>query len=211
MLPFAFAWPRLDPAAAVSMCLVMIVVMTESLGMFYAVSRIVDRPVDAGDVARGLRADALGTLVGGVFNTFPYTSFSQNVGLLAVTGVTSRYVCAAGGVIMLLLGLCPKLAMVAAAVPTVVLGGAGLVMFGMIAATGIRMLATVDFAANQNNLIVVAVATSLGTIPLVADRLFQFAPAVLAPLLHSGILLATVAAVILNLFFNGLGARAAAD
>ena len=211
VLPFAFALPRFDPAAALSMCLVMIVVMTESLGMFYAVSRIVDRPIDAGDVARGLRADALGTLIGGVFNTFPYTSFSQNVGLLAVTGVTSRYVCAAGGVIMLLLGLCPKLAMAAAAVPTVVLGGAGLVMFGMIAATGVRMLATVDFAANQNNLIVVAVATSLGTIPLVADKFFQFAPAVLAPLLHSGILLATVAAVILNLFFNGLSAGAAVE
>ena len=98
---------------------------------------------------QGLRADGVGTLLGGIFNTFPYTSFSQNVGLVSVTGVRSRWVTVAGGAIMLLLGLLPKMAALVEAVPLVVLGGAGLVMFGMVAATGARILTTVDFKNNQ--------------------------------------------------------------
>ena len=85
--------------------------------------------------------DGLGTILGGVFNTFPYTSFSQNVGLVGVTGIRSRFVCVAGGAIMIVLGLIPKMGALVEALPTVVLGGAGLVMFGMVAATGIRILA----------------------------------------------------------------------
>ncbi len=208
VLPLQFGPPRFDAAAAVSMCLVMIVVMIESFGMFLAVGTIVERPASRADLTRGLRADAVGTLIGGFFNTFPYTSFSQNVGLISVTGIRSRHVCAAGGIIMLLLGLSPKLAATMASVPAFVLGGAGLVMFGMIAATGIRILAGVDYVRNRDNQLVVAVSLGVGMIPLVSEKFFQFAPAVLSPLLHSGILLATVSAVGLNVFLNGLHPRA---
>ncbi|MET0363791.1 MAG: nucleobase:cation symporter-2 family protein [Sphingobium sp.] len=208
--PLAFGMPRFELGASVSMCLVMIIVMIESLGMFFAVSEMVGRPATEGMLTRGLRADALGTLLGGVFNTFPYTSFSQNVGLIAMTGIRSRYVCAAGGAIMMILALSPKLAVTIASVPSFVLGGAGLVMFGMIAATGIRILTAVDFTSNSYNLTIVAVSTSVGMIPLVADGFFQHAPAMLQPLLHSGILLTTVSAVGLNLFFNGAGRGAEA-
>lgn len=201
--PFRLASPRFELTASLSMCVVMIVVMVESFGMFLAVGAIVERPVSRICLARGLRADALATAIGGVFNTFPHTSFSQNVGLIGVTGVHSRYVCAVGGVLLLLLGLSPKLSAAIAAIPPYVLGGAGLVMFGMIAATGVRILGDVDFK-NRNNLTVVAVSLAVGMIPLVSSKFFQFAPAVLTPLLHSGILLATVAAVALNLFLNGL-------
>jgi NCS2 family nucleobase:cation symporter-2 len=216
VMPLQFGTPRFDAASAASMCLVMVVVMVESFGLFLALGSIVHRPAKQHDLARGLRADALGTLIGGVFNTFPYTSFSQNVGLISVTGVRSRYVCAAAGGVLLLLGLSPKLAAVIAAIPPFVLGGAGLVMFGMIAATGIRILGSVKFASDGNSLTVVAVSLGVGMIPLVSDKFFQFAPSVLAPLLHSGILLATVTAVGLNAFLNGLGgeprgARPAAD
>lgn len=202
--PMRFGWPRFEFAASLSMCLVMIVIMVESFGMFLAVGAIVETQVSRVALARGLRADALATAIGGVFNTFPHTSFSQNVGLIGVTGVHSRYVCAVGGVLLLLLGLSPKLSATIAAIPAFVLGGAGLVMFGMIAATGVRILSDVNFTSNRHNLTVVAVSLSVGMIPLVADKFFQFAPAALAPLLHSGILLATVAAVALNLFLNGL-------
>lgn len=209
VIPLQFGAPSFDAASAVSMCLVMIVVMIESFGMFLALGSIVRRPPTQVDLARGLRADALGTVIGGLFNTFPYTSFSQNVGLIGVTGVSSRYVCAAAGGLLLLLGLSPKLAAVVAAIPTFVLGGAGLVMFGMIAATGIRILGGVSFAIDGHNLTVVAVSLGVGMIPLVSEKFFQFAPAVLAPLLHSGILLATVTAVGLNAFLNGLGSASA--
>ena len=96
----------------------------------------------------GLRADGVGTILGGIFNTFPYTSFSQNVGLVGVTGVRSRWITVTGGIIMIILGLLPKMAALVEAVPQVVLGGAGLVMFGMVAATGARILTGVNFKTN---------------------------------------------------------------
>ena len=206
VLPFQFGAPRFEAVPILTLCLVMIVVMVESLGMFFAVGEMVGRPMDQKTITRGLRGDAIGAILGGVFNTFPYTSFSQNVGLVGVTGVRSRYVCVAGGIIMLLLGLSPKLAALAAAAPAFVLGGAGLVMFGMVVASGIKVLSTVDYAGNRNNLFVVAVSVGVGLIPLVADKFFQFMPPALAPLLHSGVLLSTLTAVALNLYFNGLGA-----
>ena len=208
--PFAFGWPKFDLVASLTLCLVMVVVMIESTGMFLALAEITGDPVDEERLGRGLRADGLGTLLGGVFNTFPYSSFSQNIGLVGVTGVRSRWVAVVGGFIMLVLGLVPKLAALVEAVPQCVLGGAGLVMFGMVAATGARILGSVDFARNRNNLFIVAVSVGFGLIPLVAPNFFKQMPHALHPLLESGILLAAICAVVLNLFFNGLGDRESA-
>jgi uracil-xanthine permease len=201
--PFAFGPPTFDVVMILTMTLVMIVVMIESTGMFLALSDITGKKIGQKDLAAGLRTDGLGTLIGGVFNTFPYTSFSQNVGLVGVTGVRSRWVCVAGGVIMIVLGLLPKMAAFVESIPTFVLGGAGLVMFGMVAATGIRILSTVDYKGNRHNLYIVALAIGFGLIPLVAPRWTQQMAHGLHPLLESGILLTAVAAVALNLFFNG--------
>ena len=211
--PFQFGLPTFDALAILTMCLVMIVVMIESTGMFLALGELTDRKIDKEDLTRGLRVDGLGTLIGGIFNTFPYTSFSQNVGLVGITGVRSRWVTATGGVIMLALGLLPKIATVVASVPQFVLGGAGIVMFGMVCATGIRILARVDFRGNPNNAYVVAISIGLGMIPLVSERFFVQMPKALGPLLHSGILLASISAVLLNAYFNGMkgGADAAAE
>jgi len=201
--PFAFGIPTFDPVMILTMTLVMIVVMIESTGMFLALSDITGRKIGQPELAAGLRTDGLGTLIGGIFNTFPYTSFSQNVGLVGVTGVRSRYVTVAGGIIMVILGLLPKMAAFVEAIPQFVLGGAGLVMFGMVAATGIRILSTVDYKGNRNNLYIVALAIGFGLIPLVAPRWMQQMAHSLHPLLESGILLTAIAAVVLNLFFNG--------
>ncbi len=187
--PFQFGFPTFDLVASITMCLVMIVVMIESTGMFLALGEMTDRKIDQAALTKGLRADGVGTLIGGIFNTFPYTSFSQNVGLVGVTGIRSRWVTAAGGVIMLALGLIPKMAALVEAVPLVVLGGAGLVMFGMVAATGARILTNVDFKTNRYNLFVVAIAVGFGMIPLVAPNFFRQLPHALHPLLESGILL----------------------
>jgi uric acid transporter len=201
--PFAFGMPTFDPLMILTMTLVMIVVMIESTGMFLALSDLTDRKISQQQLAAGLRTDGIGTVIGGLFNTFPYTSFSQNVGLVGVTGVKSRYVCVAGGVIMIVLGLLPKMAAFVESIPQFVLGGAGLVMFGMVAATGIRILSTVDYKNNRHNLYVVALSIGFGLIPLVAPRWTQQMAHGLHPLLESGILLTAVAAVALNLFFNG--------
>lgn len=201
--PFAFGMPTFDIVMILTMTLVMIVVMIESTGMFLALSDLTGRKIDQPALAAGLRTDGLGTLIGGIFNTFPYTSFSQNVGLVGVTGVKSRWVCVAGGVIMIVLGMLPKMAAFVESIPQFVLGGAGLVMFGMVAATGIRILSTVDFKGNRHNLYIVALAIGFGLIPLVAPRWTQQMAHGLHPLLESGILLTAVAAVVLNIFFNG--------
>jgi len=201
--PFAFGMPTFDPVLIFTMSLVMIVVMIESTGMFLALSDITAKPVNQRELTAGLRTDGLGTLIGGMLNTFPYTSFSQNVGLVGVTGVRSRFVCVTAGLIMVALGLLPKMAALVEAVPQFVLGGAGLVMFGMVAATGIRILAAVDFTHKRHNLYVVAISIGFGMVPLVAPRWFQHMNHNLHPLLDSGILLASISAVALNLFFNG--------
>jgi uric acid transporter len=210
VLPFRFGMPQFYLVPIATMCIVMIVVMIESLGMFLALGEMTGKTIDRDALSRGLRADGVGTLLGGIFNTFPYTSFSQNVGLVSVTGVRSRWVTITGGAIMLLLGLMPKLAALVEAVPVVVLGGAGLVMFGMVAATGARILTAVDFRNNRFNLFVVAISVGFGLIPLAAPGFFRNLPHDLQPLLESGILLCAVVAVILNAFFNGIGSSAAA-
>ncbi|WP_157272040.1 nucleobase:cation symporter-2 family protein [Azohydromonas aeria] len=207
--PFSFGLPTFDPIMVLTMTLVMIVVMIESTGMFLALSDITGKKIGQAELAAGLRTDGLGTVIGGIFNTFPYTSFSQNVGLVGVTGVKSRWVCVAAGAIMVVLGLLPKMAALVESVPTFVLGGAGLVMFGMVAATGIRILSTVDYRSNRHNLYIVAISIGAGMIPLVAPRWMQQMSHSLHPLLESGILLASISAVALNLFFNGARGNAA--
>ncbi|MFG1180442.1 nucleobase:cation symporter-2 family protein [Xanthobacter versatilis] len=204
ILPFHFGMPTFHIVPIITMCIVMVVVMIESVGMFLALSDITGKPVDQKALTKGLRADGVGTLLGGVFNTFPYTSFSQNVGLVGVTGVRSRWVTVVGGLIMLGLGLLPKMAALVEAVPQVVLGGAGLVMFGMVAATGARILTGVDFKTNRFNLFIVAVSVGFGMIPLVSPNFFKNLPHELHPLLESGILLCAIVAVLLNVFFNGV-------
>ena len=210
VIPFHFGLPQFHLVPIITMCIVMIVVMIESLGMFLALSDMTGKTIDREALSRGLRADGVGTLIGGIFNTFPYTSFSQNVGLVSVTGVRSRWVTITGGIIMLLLGLVPKLSALVEAVPQVVLGGAGLVMFGMVAATGARILTAVDFRTNRFNLFVVAISVGFGLIPLAAPGFFHNLPKDLQPLLDSGILLCAVVAVALNAFFNGIGSGASA-
>jgi len=201
--PFSFGMPTFDLFMIATMVIVMIVVMIESTGMFLALGDITGKKITQKDLAAGLRTDGLGTLIGGIFNTFPYTSFSQNVGLVAVTGVRSRWVTVAGGTIMIILGLLPKMGALVESIPQFVLGGAGLVMFGMVAATGIRILTTVDYKHNRNNLYIVALSIGFGMIPLVAPRWSEHMWHELHPLLESGILLTALAAFVLNLYFNG--------
>jgi len=179
----------------------------ESTGMFLALSELTDKKISNEELANGLRADCIGTVIGGVFNTFPYTSFSQNIGLVGVTGVRSRYVCVAAGLILAAFGLFPKMALVAASIPVYVLGGAGIVMFGMVTATGIKILSNAGMNDNRSNLFIVAISIGAGMIPLVAPQFFQQLPDWLSTVVNSGILLTTLCAILLNLFFNGQGAE----
>jgi NCS2 family nucleobase:cation symporter-2 len=201
--PFHFGMPTFHAGAIVTMGLVMIITLVESTAVFLALAEITGTRFTGRNLTQALRADGLGILAGGVFNAFPYTSFSQNVGLVTVTGVRSRFVCATGGVILMVLGLLPKLAHVVAAVPQQVLGGAGIVMFGMVAAAGVRILSAVDFQGNRHNLFIVASSLGFGMIPTLSPRFFQHLPDWTSPITSSGVVLGTLVAVILNLLLNG--------
>jgi len=182
--------------------------MMETTGNSLAVGEIVGRPVDAERLARGLRADGLCTTLGGILNAFPYTAYAQNAGLVRLTGVRSRYVVATAGVMLMLLGLVPKLAAVVASIPAPVLGGAGLAMFGAVAAVGIRTLTQVDFE-RDGNLIIVAVALALAMIPVALPNFYSTFPQGAQTVLNSGITAASVSAVALNVVFNVLRPRPA--
>ncbi|MEF3090784.1 nucleobase:cation symporter-2 family protein [Raoultella sp. WB_B2P2-3] len=201
--PLALGTPVFDPISIITMTAVMIIVFIESMGMFLALGEIVGRKLTPQDIIRGLRVDGIGTLFGGLFNSFPHTSFSQNVGLVSVTRVHSRWVCVASGAILIIFGMVPKMAVLVASIPQFVLGGAGLVMFGMVLATGIRILARINYSTNRYNLYIVAISLGVGLTPTLSTQFFSKFPEVLQPLLHSGIMLATFSAVTLNLFFNG--------
>ncbi|WP_338693705.1 nucleobase:cation symporter-2 family protein [Streptomyces sp. Q6] len=201
--PFHFGAPEFHGAAIVSMLVVALVSMTETTGDFIAVGEITERPVTPRALGDGLRADGFSTLLGGVFNTFPYTAFAQNVGLVGMTRVRSRWVVATAGGILVLLGLLPKLGAVVAAIPAPVLGGAGLVMFGTVAASGLRTLAKVDFQGNHN-LTIVAVSVALGVLPVGVPDIYARFPHWFQTIMDSGISAGCITAIALNLLFNHL-------
>ncbi|SDQ12124.1 nucleobase:cation symporter-2, NCS2 family [Curtobacterium sp. UNCCL20] len=203
--PFHFGLPTFDVASIVSMLVVGLVIMTETTGDMIAVGEVTGRPVSKRTLADGLRADGLGTVVGGVFNTFPYTAFAQNVGLVALTGVRSRYVATAAGGILVVLGLVPKVAAVVEAIPHAVLGGAGVALFGMVAASGIRTLSKVRF--DNRNVLVVALPLGIALLPTVAPSIYAAFPTWFTLVFDSGISAGAVAAILLNLL---LGSRSVA-
>jgi len=212
VLPLQFGIPTFQLVPCLTMCLVVTIVFIEATGMFLALGAMTGREIGAADIKRGLRADSIGTILGAVFNTFPYVSYSQNIGLVGVTGIFSRWVCVAGGVIMLALGLVPKLAFIVASVPQCVLGGAGFIMFGMVAATGIKILSTVNFTTERFNVLIVAISIGFGVIPIVSPNFFHIMPAELRPIFGDAIIMTSIAAVLLNAYFNRTtNAQAAQD
>ncbi|MFI1188629.1 nucleobase:cation symporter-2 family protein [Streptomyces californicus] len=204
--PFAFGAPQFEIAAIVSMCIVMLVCMTESTADMLALGKIVDRPADERTIEGGLRADTLGSAISPLFNGFMCSAFAQNVGLVAMTKIRSRFVVAAGGAILILLGLVPVAASVIALVPLPVLGGAGIVLFGTVAASGIQTLATAALEKGENALIVAA-AVGIGLIPIAAPQFYHAFPEDLLVVLDSGISTGCVVAIVLNLAFNHFGRK----
>ncbi|MFE9308058.1 nucleobase:cation symporter-2 family protein [Streptomyces sp. NPDC006706] len=204
--PFAFGAPVLQPAAILSLCIVMLVLMTESSAGMLALGEICDRRADARTITRGLRTDGLATLLGPVFGGFPTSAFAQNVGVVSLTRVRSRYVVAVAGSALLLLGAFPVLGAVVSLVPMPVLGGAGIVLFGSIAVSGIRTLSEAGLD-DSSNIILVAVALGAGIIPLAAPTFYHQFPAWAQTVLGSGISAGAIVAVMLNLFFHHLGTR----
>jgi xanthine permease len=204
--PFLFGWPKFDIVACLTMIIVLLITAVESTGSTYATGEIVGKRIKASDIGNVLRADGLATTIGGIFNSFPYTAFSENVGLVRLTGVKSRWVVAAAGVIMILLGFLPKVAAVVSSIPQPVLGGAALTLFATVAVVGIQTLGKVDFTDHRNLIIVttsLALALWVTSYPDVAQAL----PSGVDLLFGSGISIGAIAAILLNIVFFHLGGR----
>ncbi|MFD7336743.1 nucleobase:cation symporter-2 family protein [Streptomyces violascens] len=206
--PFHFGAPQFDIAAIVSMCIVMLVCMTESTADMLALGKIVERPADQETIAAGLRADTLGSVLSTVFNGFMASAFAQNIGLVAMTKVRSRFVVATGGLILIVIGLCPVAASVISLVPLPVLGGAGIVLFGSVAASGIQTLSTAALEKGENALIVAA-SVGIGLIPIAKPGFYHAFPDKALVVLDSGISTGCVVAIVLNLAFNHFGKKRA--
>ena len=209
--PFYFGIPKFSITAIIAMIIVMAVTAVETTGDVFATGEVVGKRIAPRDIANALRADGLSTLLGGVLNSFPYTCFAQNVGLVRLTRVKSRWVVTAAGVFMIFLGLLPKAAAIVAAIPQPVIGGASLAMFANVAVVGIQTLAKVDLRDNRNAVIV---STSIGLALLVTFRkedILTAMPSWLQIIFGSGVTIGSLTAIILNILFFHIGRQASPD
>jgi xanthine permease len=202
--PFFFGTPTFVLTAILSMILVMFITAVETTGDVFATGEIVDKPIGRADIERAVRADGLATTVGGVLNSFPYTCFAENVGLVRLTRIKSRFVVATAGGVMIVLGLFPKIGAVVAAIPSAVLGGAAIVMFGTVAVIGFQTLTRVNFH-DDRNVIIVAVSVGLALVPVAFPTFFRNFDPDLQIIFGSGITLGSLSAIILNFLMNILG------
>ncbi|HCR3981027.1 TPA: purine permease [Kluyvera ascorbata] len=197
-----FARPEFHIVPVALLSMVMVVVMVETMSSIMATGDIVGKKVDATMLRNGLNTCGLATTICGFFNLFPYAAFAQNVGLIGLTGVRSRFVVSASGAILILMGVFSKMAALVVLIPKPILGGAGIVMFGMVAVSGIRTLGQVNYR-NNNNGMVVALTLGLGMMPVLVPNLFTQFPPMMQLFLHSGITIGTLTAIVANLTLNG--------
>ncbi|HMC47448.1 MAG TPA: nucleobase:cation symporter-2 family protein [Caballeronia sp.] len=201
--PFHFGTPVFAVVPVLTMIVVMVVQMVESMGLFIAIGGIVDKQVTEEDVVRGLRANGLASAIAGMFAAFPFIAFMENVGLVILTGVRSRWVVATSGALMCIVALVPKIGSVVAATPAAALGGAGIAMFGVVVAAGVQTLSKVDFESNRYNVLIVGFTIATALIPVMAPEVFKQMPEWTQPFLHSGVVLACLVSVALNAVLNG--------
>ena len=199
--PFYFGIPKFELSSIVMMCIIATVSLVESTGVYFALSDITNEKLDSIRLRNGYRAEGLAVLLGGIFKTFPYTGFSQNVGLVKLSGIKTRLPIYYAAGFLVLLGLVPKFGALAQIIPSPVLGGAMLVMFGFVSVQGMQMLARVDFEHNEHHFLIAAVSISAG-VGLNGSNLFNSLPTGLQMFFSNGIVMASVIAIVLNLSLN---------
>ena len=193
--PFFFGAPKFEITSILMMCIIATVSMVESTGVYLALSDITKDPIDSTRLRNGYRAEGLAVLLGGIFNTFPYTGFSQNVGLVKLSGIKTRLP------IYYAAGFLVKFGALAQIIPSPVLGGAMLVMFGFVSIQGMQILARVDFEHNEHNFLIAAVSIAAG-VGLNNSTLFNGLPTGFQMFFANGIVVASVLAIVLNAVLN---------
>lgn len=206
MIPFPFhmGMPTFILGAILPMLIVQFVSMVETTGDVLAIGEIVGRKVGVKEVTNALLADGASTAVGAIFTPFSLVSFANNVGLVQITKMFSRHVVAIAGGMFIIIGLFGPLGGFAAALPKPVLGGITVVMFGTIAAVGIKMLGQADLTSSRN-IYIIAISFAFGFIPVGAPEFWDGFPSILQPVLSTGIASGGIAAFLLNLILNVWG------
>ncbi|AXI46707.1 uracil permease [Sulfitobacter sp. SK012] len=196
-MPFKYGF-EFSFAAVIGFCLMAFVSSVETVGDVSGITKGgAGREATDTEITGATYADGLGTSIAGVFGGFPNTSFSQNVGLIAMTGVMSRHVVTIGAIFLIICGLVPKVGAVIRTIPIEVLGGGVIVMFGMVVAAGISMLSDVNW--NRRNMVIFAIALSIGLGLQLDPKAVQYLPDTLRILMTSGLLPAALIAIVLNL------------
>ncbi|KRK58916.1 NCS2 family nucleobase cation symporter-2 [Lentilactobacillus hilgardii DSM 20176 = ATCC 8290] len=202
---FYFAAPKFEWSSIATLILAALTCMIESTGVYFALSEITGRKLEDRDLEHGYRSEGIAAILGGVFNTFPYSTFSQNVGIVQLSGIKKLAPIYYSAFFLMLLGLIPKFGAIATLIPASVLGGAMLVMFGMVGAQGIKMLSKIDL--NNKNLLIIAVSVGLGLGVTTQPNLFQYLPATVQVIMSNGMVVGSFTAVILNVLLNHTGLK----
>lgn len=208
--PLRFGLPTFHLIPIATMCLVVAITWVESIGDTIVVGEMVGRRPTARTISALIRADGLSTALGGIMNSFPYTAFSENVALVSITGVKSRWVVALAGCFLIIIGLSPFLATTVAALPKAVVGGAGFMMFGTLVVVGVKTLRAVDFDSTFRNFIIVGISVGMCMIPIMNSKFFKFMPDWSQVLFTSPVIMGAVTAIVLNLLLNGIQVKGAA-
>ena len=196
--PFRYGF-EFSLAAILGFCLMAFVSAVETVGDVSGITRAgAGREATGREIEGATFADGVGTAIAGVFGGLPNTSFSQNVGLIAMTGVMSRHVVTLGALFLILCGLVPKVGAVIRTIPIEVLGGGVIVMFGMVVAAGVSMLS--DVAWDKRNMVIFAISLSVGLGLQLEPGAVQYLPETARILMTSGLLPAATLAILLNLF-----------
>ena len=204
-----FGAPSFDLIACLTMTIVQLVLLVEMVGQIGALGDIVGAEASDRRIADAVRADGVVTILGGgVFQSFMYVSFAQNVAILSIIRVFSRWVTATTGVLLTALAFLPVVGQVVAVIPKPVLGGAALVMFGTIVVIGIRVLAEVDFT-RTGNITVVAGAIAVALLPDMIPGIYSSMPDAARQILGSGVSSGLTVALLLHVIFNYQPRRAA--
>jgi len=199
--PFNFGFPKFSLHGILAMCLVSFISLVESVGVFLVLGKISKQEIKDEHIIRGIRAEGIAQILGGIFNSFPYTTFSQNIGLIIMSKITDRKVGICAGIILIILGMIPKVAALVTLIPGPILGGIMIPMFGLVTAYGIKIIQDSSLE-NSNNLLIIAITLGVSMGIIFNQSKFEQAPDIIKILFSNGVLVGGIISIFLNIILN---------
>ncbi|MFL1696450.1 nucleobase:cation symporter-2 family protein [Weissella kandleri] len=200
--PFFMGMPTFHLASSITMMIIALTSMIESTGVYFAVAELTGTDLTEKRLANGYRSEGLAVILSGIFNTFPYSTFSQNVGVVQLSGVRSKKPIYAAAGLLILIGMLPKFGALATIIPAPALGGAMLILFGNIGVQGMMIMHTVDFT-QERNLMIAAVTIGAGLGVAIYPQIFQHLPILVKIVVQNAVVVTAVLAVSLNALLPG--------